>query len=279
MDLEIGARSHTGRVRKNNEDSFRLAPEQSLFVLCDGMGGQAHGEIASSIAADAVIAHCGESRGNPSMPLIGPLRKDLSATTNRLISAVRLANDRIHRTAQEVEENHGMGATVVALQLDDRRVSLVNAGDSRAYRLRTGHLEQLTEDHSLVAEQVRQGRMTPREARESPMQSVLLRALGVEPEIEVDASEELFLDGDILLLCSDGLTREVPDEKIAGVLAESPDARTAADRLVELANEAGGEDNITVIVLRTEPRSRGPLLRLGRWLKRAAAFSRTNGGR
>ena len=279
MHLEFGARSDTGRVRGNNEDSFRLAPEQYLFVLSDGMGGQAHGEIASRMAAEAVVTHCREAERDPSLPLVGPRFEDLSERTNRLASAVRVASQLIYAAATENSEKHGMGATLVAVQFDDQRMSAAHVGDSRIYRLREGGLEQLTSDHSLVAEQVRRGMMTRREAEASAMQNVLLRALGVEPEIEVDANEHLMLDGDVVLLCSDGLTREVADVTIAEILAKTHPAQVAADHLVELANKAGGEDNVTVVVLRLAFHATGSLVRFGSWLKRTVRPPYPNGGR
>ena len=265
MQIEIGARSDVGRVRNNNEDSYRLVPELNLFVLSDGMGGEAHGEVASALAVETVAGHCLEAANNLSTPFFGELRPDLSEKTNRLASAVHLANRKIHGSARSNPLRRGMGATVLAAWLDGRRLSLVHVGDSRAYLLRSGALEQLTSDHSLVAEQVRQGLITPQQAEASEMQSVLIRAMGTQEEVEVDADEHLLLDGDTLLLCSDGLTRMVTDPEIASTLLTHPAAQAAADRMVALANDYGGEDNVTVIVLRVALGSDGLLSRLRRW--------------
>ncbi len=160
-----------------------------------------------------------------------------------------------------------MGATVVAVQIDGERVSLAHVGDSRAYRLRGGEIEQLTQDHSFVADQVRKGAMTPLEAENSKLQSVLLRALGPDMEVEVDVNEELLVDGDTLLLCSDGLTRELSDPQIAAILGDTEDEQEAADRLIDLANQAGGGDNVTAIVLRGSLKPVGAFARIGRWFK------------
>ncbi len=265
MRIEIGARTDVGRVRENNEDSFRLVSELGLFVLSDGMGGQAYGEMASQIAVDTVVAHCREAQDVPELPFAGERCSEFSEKTNRLVTAVHLANRAVHEAAQSVADRRGMGATMLAAWIDRRRLSLAHVGDSRAYLLRSGQFEQLTQDHSLVAEQVRSGVLTPEQARQSEMQSVLTRALGAEEEVEVDASEQLLLDGDRLLLCSDGLTRMLPNEQIAGVLADSADPQRATDRLVELANEAGGADNVTVVVLHYAADSDGFL----GWLRRA----------
>jgi PPM family protein phosphatase len=263
--FDFGARSDKGRVRENNEDSFRVAPELDLFVLSDGMGGQASGEVASRIAAEAVVDYCRAAGREPSKSATNA--GGLSVASGILGNAVRRANSAIREAAATKPEWHGMGATVVAVRFECDRLSLAHVGDSRVYRLRSGELEQLTCDHSFVAEQVRRGLLTPQEADQSQLQNVLLRALGAEPEVDVELDEELLLDGDTILLCSDGLTRELPDKKIAAVLEDAEDAQAAVDRLIDLANQAGGEDNITAIVLRRAEKPVGAFARIGRWLK------------
>jgi protein phosphatase len=270
MEMDFGALSDTGCVRENNEDSYGLAPEINLFVLSDGMGGLAFGEVASRLAVDAVVAHCREAEANPSMRLSGGRIDGVSAASNRLASAVRLANEIVHRAALQNGARQQMGATVVAVRFAGERMSLAHVGDSRAYRLRGGDFEQLTQDHSFVAEQMRRGRMTRQEAGSSTLQNVLVRALGIDPTVDVDVSEELVMEGDAVLLCSDGLTRELSDAQIAAVLGEAEDAQEAAGRLVELAKQAGGGDNITAIVLRHAAKPVGAFARIGRlgkWLK------------
>lgn len=267
MEMEFGTRSDTGRVRENNEDSFRLAPELNLFVLCDGMGGQASGEVASRLAAETIVAHCREAEANPALPLAGERIDGASETASRLASAVRVANRAVHQAAQQNEAQTGMGATVVAVQVADERMTIAHVGDSRAYRLRNGELELLTQDHSFIAEQVRRGSMTAEEASQSKLQNVLLRALGIEADVDVEISEELLMEGDSVLLCSDGLTHELSDEQIAAALCDADEAQEAAGRLVELANQAGGGDNITVIVLRHAPKFTGAMAKIGRWFK------------
>jgi PPM family protein phosphatase len=265
--LDWGVRSDTGQIRENNEDSFQLAPELGLFVLSDGMGGQASGEVASRLATEIVIARCREAEPDPSLPQIGGPLAGLSSKSNRLASAIRRANIEIREAAQKKPEWRGMGATIVTAWIEDDRMSLAHVGDSRAYRFRSGQLDQLTRDHSFVAEQVRRGLLTQKEAEASNLQNVLLRALGAEAEIDVDLEEELFLEGDTILLCSDGLTRELSDSEIATVLNDTEDAQAAADQLVDLANLAGGEDNTTVIVLRRAAKPVGAFERIGRWFK------------
>jgi serine/threonine protein phosphatase PrpC len=265
--LTWGARTDTGRLRENNEDSFRIDPELGLFVLSDGMGGQASGEVASRFASEAVVAHCRAANSNgfshhSTEPVAGA-----SESSNILTNAIRRANNEIHEAAAKNPAWRGMGATIVAARLNGQLLTLAHVGDSRAYRLRSSHLEQLTEDHSFVAEQVRRGILTPLEAERSNFQSVLLRALGPDPNVEVGIREEAMRNGDTILLCSDGLTRELSDAQISAVLANAKDAQSAADQLVDLANQAGGEDNITVIVLRRNRRQ--SLGSIARWFKRS----------
>jgi serine/threonine protein phosphatase PrpC len=248
LQLGIGSRTDVGRVRSNNEDTCRVLPALKLFIISDGMGGQSHGELASSIAGDAIAQYCAEDTDGRSTHDEEVLWPDLAEQTNRLANAVRVANRRIYETALGNPILHGMGATVVAAWLEELRLSLVHVGDSRAYLLRSGVLQRLTSDHTLVAEQIRSGLIKPEEAHLSKMQNVLIRALGVQEEVELDTQECTLLEDDVVLLCTDGLTRMVSDPEIANTLTRS-DAQTSADNLVLLANEHGGEDNVSVIVL------------------------------
>lgn len=278
MQVEIGARTDKGCVRENNEDSYRVVPALNLLVLSDGMGGVAHGEVASAMAVDVIATHCEETARQPEHSSFAEPQAEFSEKTNRLVSGIQLANRMIYETAQQSQDKRGMGATILAVWLDETHMSLAHVGDSRAYLLRAGALEQLTADHSLVAEQVRRGVMTPQQAEKSELQSVLTRALGTEEEIEVDADELALLDGDTLLLCSDGLTRMVPELEIATTLQEPCGAQQAADRLVELAKRHGGQDNITVIVARLGPRPNGWFSKLRRWTRNSSSPESHEGG-
>lgn len=249
LRIEVGSRTDVGQVRKNNEDSHRVVPAVNLFVLSDGMGGGTHGELASMIAVETIVEYCLRVRSVSSLECKNQW-PDFSDQTNRLASATYLANNRIYDAALSTPVQHGMGTTVIAIWLEGFRLSLVHVGDSRAYLLRSGVLECLTSDHTLVAEQVRRGILTPQEARMSTMQSVLMRALGTEKTVELDVSERMLLCGDVLLLCTDGLTRMLHDSEIADTLLHTSHAQHAADRLVALANANGGEDNITAMVIR-----------------------------
>jgi len=279
VQIVSGGVTNVGRVRTNNEDSFRIVEPMNLYILSDGMGGEAHGEIASAMAVDVVAKHCAETEVDPAMTIFADMPSAWSEKTRRLSSAVHLANKSIFDSAQKHPEQRGMGATITAAWIDGTRLSIAHVGDSRAYLLRSGGLQQLTSDHSLVAEQVRRGILTPAEAERSDMQSVLLRALGAHQEIEVDSEEHTLFGGDVLLLCSDGLTRMITEPEIAGTLQAELDPTKASGRLVELANEQGGADNITAIVVRVgnEPKSWFSWLRGGQ--KKATAKIGTAGGK
>jgi PPM family protein phosphatase len=265
LHIQSGARTDLGRVRKNNEDCLSIDPALQLFVLSDGMGGEAHGEVASNLAVQTVLTHCRQAENSRATPIFGEPSPDISERTNRLASAIHLANRKVFETASANPEQQGMGATIVAAWVEGQRLSVAHVGDSRAYLLRSGSLEQLTADHSLVAEKVRVGILTPQEADASEMQSVLTRAVGTTPAVEVDTDEQALLVDDCVLLCSDGLTRMVTDPEIASTLLTSTSAQEAADHLVDLANEYGGVDNISVIVLRVMEKSDSVFKRLKIW--------------
>ena len=267
MQIASGGLTDVGRVRTNNEDSFRIVEALHLFVLSDGMGGEAHGEIASSMAVETIVNYCTEAKDDPSVTLSSSPGGQWAEKTKRLQSAVCLANSKIYQSAQKNPEQRGMGATLTAAWFDNGRLSIAHVGDSRAYLLRGGTVQQLTNDHSLVAEQVRRGIITPQEAEASEMQSVLLRALGAHSQVEVDVDEVAIFPRDVLLLCSDGLTRMVTEPEIAGSLQAETDPASATRKLIELANERGGIDNVTVIVARFQEEPRGWLS----WLRRGSA--------
>jgi serine/threonine protein phosphatase PrpC len=279
VQIASGGVSDVGRVRTNNEDCFRIVAPLQLFVLSDGMGGEAHGEVASAMAVETVTKHCLEGRENQAAPLFGEVQASLSDEAKRLASAVHLANKRIFEAAEGHLEQRGMGATLTAAWIDGTKLSIAHVGDSRAYLLRSGTLQQLTSDHSLVAEQVRRGIITAAEAEESQMQSVLIRALGAQPEVEVDVEEHTLFVRDILILCSDGLTRMVTEPEIAGTLQAETNPTKAAEKLVALANEYGGADNVTVIVIRLESGSRKWFSWLRRGVRSKAASNGSGGGK
>jgi protein phosphatase len=260
-----GGQSDVGQQRTNNEDCFRIVQALNLFVVSDGMGGEAHGEIASAMAVETVVKTCmGEETA--AVTASAKTEPGWSDQTRRLFNAAQLANKKIYESAEANPEQQGMGATLTAAWINEEKLSVVHVGDSRVYLLRSGLLQQLTSDHSLVAEQVRRGILTAAEAEHSELQSVLLRALGTQPEVEVDAEEHILFPGDILLLCTDGLTRMVAEQKIAVTLQSESDPNRAAEKLVALANENGGADNVTVEVVHMEPKEGGFLS----WLRHGA---------
>jgi protein phosphatase len=236
--MRLGAsagKTDAGRVRRRNEDAFVRDPP--LFVVADGMGGAQAGEVASRLAA-AAFREFHDADG--------------LAPEERLAAIVQEANRRIYERARTDSEVSGMGTTVTAALVGDDHVAIGHVGDSRAYRLRDGRLEQLTEDHSLVADLMRSGRLTPEEADAHPQRSVITRALGTDPEVDVDTSAVEAQPGDLFLLCSDGLTTMVSDEEILRLVAEAPTLDEAAARLVMAANSGGGEDNVTVVLFALE---------------------------
>ena len=266
MEIAFGVRSDVGLVRTNNEDHFAIDENLNLFVLCDGMGGQAAGEVASRMGAEMILEHCRQPHASARDGSEGAYREEFSAQSNRLLSGIRISNKAIYEAAAQGPSVSGMGSTVVAVQISGNVMSVAHVGDSRVYLLRNGELRQLTEDHSLVREQVRQGLISLEQAERSELANVILRALGAESTVEADLDELWVGATDQVLLCSDGLTRMVPDAEIAKVLATTPTPQLAADRLVELANEKGGEDNTTVIVARLLPSPSG-WQRWTRWIR------------
>ncbi|MEO6307366.1 MAG: Stp1/IreP family PP2C-type Ser/Thr phosphatase [Nitrospiraceae bacterium] len=243
------AKSDTGLKRPHNEDRFVADPLLGLYAVCDGMGGGNAGEIASALAVEAIQAHLVEATRHTDLPLIGPCDATVSAPANRLASAIRTANDAIHRESWSRPAYAGMGTTVVAALLREDVLAIAHVGDSRLYLVRNGTIQALTTDHSWVAEQLHKGLITEDEAKQSSRKNIVTKALGVESTVEVELTEVPVKSGDMLLLCSDGLTRDVKANDILHVLSGSEDLATMSDRLIVMANEAGGEDNTTVVIV------------------------------
>ncbi len=221
-----------GRVRPTNEDAFAVAPP--LYVVADGMGGHRGGEVAARLAVTTIALRAPELA---------------AADGDALAASLREANRIILDAAGEDDALRGMATTCTAALVRGRVARIAHVGDSRAYLSRAGTLTQLTADHSVVAELVREGYLSPEEAAHHPRRNVILRALGHVPDLDVDTVEAVLDAGDRLLLCSDGLTNELDDGEIADVLGADADAQGTAERLVGLANAAGGADNVTVIVI------------------------------
>jgi len=247
MKIRAAGLTDTGAVRKNNEDSFYLDPEVGLFVVADGMGGHASGEVASRMAVDMIRDYFkGAEKAKPVQ--VGNVSADYSESANRLGSAIRLANLAIHEAGEGKIELHGMGTTVAAALVSGRRLSIAHVGDSRIYLCRAGTMEQLTDDHSLVYEQFKRDLISREEAARSEHKNIITRALGIHSDVEVDLAEMTLASGDAILLCSDGLSGMVEDAVMQEVVQAADDPRLACEQLVSLANTNGGKDNITVIV-------------------------------
>lgn len=242
--------SDVGVLRSHNEDCFEIDPEHQMFVVADGMGGHSHGEIASRIAVQAIreyVANAGLSEARGDTPL------DAGASRGvRLKPAIRLAHDRVLKAIRQDGSLHGMGTTVVGMIVDDSKATVAHVGDSRAYRLRNGKLELLTQDHTWVNEQVVAGFLSEEQARVHPLKNVVTRALGGDSEVDVDVREWPIEPGDLFLLCSDGLTTMLSDAEILDRLRSTSRLEEACGRLVRDANARGGFDNISVVLLRIE---------------------------
>jgi PPM family protein phosphatase len=238
MRLSSFAGTDVGRARSGNEDSYFCG--RTVLAVADGLGGHQGGEVASAAAVEPLAALDGREFADP------------AEAAEALTAAIREANAAILDRAAGDPGLWGMGTTVTAAALaGERHLQLAHVGDSRAYLLRDGSLEQLTTDHTVVAELVRRGRLTPAQAAIHPERSILTRAVGLDPRVPVDTPDPLELqDGDQVLLCSDGLTEPVDDDQIAQLLSAEPDGNTACQALIDAANAAGGPDNITVVLLR-----------------------------
>jgi serine/threonine protein phosphatase PrpC len=243
LHYTAAAVSDRGRKRPTNEDAFGFSLEHGVFLVCDGMGGAAAGEIASSVAVDELLQLL-------SRRIAGPEADTTMAMPELAEEAVCAANQAIFSRSQRNYKLSGMGTTLVGLVAEERRVWVLNVGDSRCYRMRNRELEQITLDHSLVEEQVRLGRMTQSEALRSPLRNVITRALGTQNRVTPDIFELEAEPGDLFLLCSDGLTRELTDVQIESILRIDLPLDAICTRLVEAAKKAGGHDNITCILVR-----------------------------
>jgi len=252
MQFTFFGTSDTGRQRKRNEDSYLCNPKEKLFLVADGIGGQASGEIASKEAITSIEEFVIRSRSEDlTWPM--PYRQDLSLEQNRLLAATTLANHRIHGLANQNPAMKGMGTTLAGFIIEGDRLVLVNVGDSRLYRIRDCQMEQLTQDHTLVAEQERMGLLSKEEARRHPQKHILTSALGIGPieNIRIDISLVEILEKDLYLICSDGLNDMIGDKEIlttANVFEKKSLKKTGLS-LIQQANLAGGRDNITVILL------------------------------
>jgi PPM family protein phosphatase len=232
MNVAVGAKSDVGQVREANEDSYLV--DEPLFVVADGMGGHIAGDVASSTAVSVISGNATTASAE---------------NLETLAELVRSANKAIWEKAGEDPGLRGMGTTCTLMLVDNSKAHFAHVGDSRAYLMRGGELSQITEDHTLVGRMVKEGKLKPEEAESHPQRSIITRALGVDSDVEVDLMSLNLIPGDRIVLNSDGLSSMISDDAIAGPLREETDPQVAAERLVELANQAGGEDNVTVVIV------------------------------
>jgi len=244
---QAAGKTDVGCVRANNEDNFGYDLERQIFVLCDGMGGEAAGEVASSLAVNQILAYF---RSDASIAEAQSHDQVIPESARFLRSAIQAANRAIREAALANPERKGMGTTVVAVLLGDDSFSVVHLGDSRLYRVREKVIQQLTTDHSVVMEQVRRGLLTSEQAGYSHMQNLITRALGVGDSVEPELGTHSARSGDLLLLCSDGFSGFVPEERTLDLVSESNDLQQCCESLIETAKQLGSDDNITCVLVR-----------------------------
>jgi serine/threonine protein phosphatase PrpC len=247
--IEAFGLSDVGRQRKHNEDSFAFDAEEGLFIVADGMGGHAAGEVASKITVETINEFIAATRQKEEATWPFKYNHELDFNSNRLAVAIEKANERVMAAVAAQPWLKGMGTTVVAGLLNEKLLSLAHVGDSRAYLLRDGQLSLLTDDHSWVHEQVAAGILTEEEAKSHPLKNVVTRALGGGTSVSPEIQELRFSPGDRYLFCSDGLTTMLSDEEIRDAALSEDRPKALCERLIQLSNAKGGVDNITVVVV------------------------------
>ena len=251
MNIEVFGNTHVGMKRTHNEDNFLLLPEERLFCVADGMGGHASGEIASKIAVDELAEFYRFTGKDQDATWPFKMNKQLNYDENRLSTGIKLANSRIFERAAVEAKYRGMGTTIVSIFFQPQTVYVAHVGDSRVYHFRQGALRQVTEDHSLLNDYLKAKKMTQEEIEAFPHKNVIVRALGMKDQVQVDVARVEPQDGDCFLLCSDGLSGMVTHAQMTEVLTNGGENLEAAcGRMIELANAAGGTDNITCILAR-----------------------------
>ncbi|MFH2204364.1 MAG: Stp1/IreP family PP2C-type Ser/Thr phosphatase [Elusimicrobiota bacterium] len=263
--LDVAGKTDPGKVRERNEDSIALDPELGLYIVADGMGGHNSGEVASGLATDTILKF-GREMLSKSREFVPPETDEtLSVRARQIVYLIQSANTMIYEKSKAFAKNQGMGTTVVVVIGDTKSITVGHVGDSRLYRLRGSNFEQLTEDHSLVQDQVRHGLITKEQADKSNLQNILTRALGTEPNVLVDTQDIEVQPGDAFLICSDGMTKMVTDDEAGKVMSNMKEPLDAVDKLIDMSNAAGGVDNVTIIVAAApggKPQDKGLFARL-----------------
>jgi serine/threonine protein phosphatase PrpC len=250
LAIEVAAKTDVGCVRVNNEDSFGYDLDRGIFVVCDGIGGHASGEVASKLAVESLLTYVRQRRQNKARHAENTTTKGLSEGALVLDEAIQSANTAIFEAACEDERHTGMGSTVVSVLVDQDLFSVGHVGDSRVYLIREDSIQQLTQDHSLVAQQTRLGLISPEEAKTSKLQNVITQALGSEDTIAPDLDDLVAISDDVLVLTSDGLTGSLSDTEILKTVNSAASLGQACETLIQSAKLAGGTDNITCLLIR-----------------------------
>jgi protein phosphatase len=250
LRIEVAGQTDVGRKRTHNEDNFAIMAEYGLYVVADGMGGHASGEIASKMAVDTLQEFFAATADDPERTWPYKMDRSKGYEENRLVTGIKLCNLRIYEQAQRNAKQRGMGTTLAALFAVEDGVYIAHVGDSRVYRVRDRQIDQLTEDHSLLNDYKKMKRLTEEEIANFPHKNVIVRALGMKDTVKVDTRFEAPRVGDVMLLCSDGLCGPLSDERMLEIVLENGDLPTATQRLIESANENGGPDNITCVLAR-----------------------------
>jgi len=252
MQLVAAGKTDVGVKRSHNEDNFLTLPEEHVFVVADGMGGHSSGEIASQIAVEGIANFFKATRQDEDITWPYKMDKNRPYDENRFIMSIKLANLRIFEASQRESRYRGMGTTIAGMNFVERDILVAHVGDSRVYRIRSGKIDQLTEDHSLLNDYIKAKKLTQEEIDNFPHKNVIVRALGMKETVLVDLSRLPVQPGDVYLACSDGLSGMVTDEQILDVVNNNSDLQQVTEILIKMANQAGGVDNITAVLARVE---------------------------
>ncbi|NNB92105.1 Stp1/IreP family PP2C-type Ser/Thr phosphatase [Corallococcus exiguus] len=250
MRIEVAGSTHVGMKRNHNEDNYLVLPEENLMVVADGMGGHSSGEIASRIAVDELGEFFRLTSKDQDATWPFKMDKQRNYDENRLATGIKLANARIFERATVDTKYKGMGTTIVSVHFAENGVYVGHVGDSRVYFFRGGILQQVTEDHSLLNDYLKAKKLTPEEIENFPHKNVIVRALGMKEQVQVDVTRVDPLENDVFLLCSDGLSGMITDAQMQDILSRTPELEKACGQLIDLANAAGGNDNVTCVLAR-----------------------------
>ena len=250
LRIEVVGETNVGMKRNHNEDNFSVLEDSGLYIVADGMGGHASGEVASKMAVDSLQEFFVATSSDPERTWPYKMDRSKGYEENRLITGIKLANLRIYESAQRDARQRGTGTTIVTVFAVESGVYIAHVGDSRVYRVRDKKLEQLTEDHSLLNDYIKMKRLTPEEIANFPHKNVIVRALGMKDTVKVDSRYEQPQENDVIMLCSDGLSGPVTDAETLEIISSTSDLKAAASKLIERANANGGPDNVTVVLVR-----------------------------